>query len=84
VALFGANLAPRAQAASSSLWPKVLEQTTVFINGIAMPLGYVSPSQINAQVPSNTKPGQASVTVVSGGRVLAPIELTVGAPVHIK
>ena len=84
VALFGSNLAPQAQAASSSLWPKVLQQTTVFINGIAVPLGYVGPSQINAQVPFTTKPGQATVTVVSGGRVLPPVELTVGSPAHIK
>jgi hypothetical protein len=84
VALFGSNLAPRAQAASSSIWPEVLEQTSVFINGIAVPLGYVSPSQINAQVPINTNTGQATVTVVSGSRVLAPIELTVGIPAHIK
>jgi hypothetical protein len=77
IALFGSNMAPRAGEASSSPWPKVLETTSVFINGIAAPLAYVSPTQINAQVPSETKPGQATVTVVVGDRVLPPIELTV-------
>ena len=77
VSLFGSNMAPRAAAASTSPWPKVLETTSVFINGIAAQLAYVSPTQINAQVPSDTKPGQATVTVVVGDRVLPPIELTI-------
>ena len=84
VALFGSNLAPRAVAASSSVWPQVLEDTSVFIDGIAAPLAYVSPTQINAQVPYNTTPGKASVNVVAAGRVLLPIELTVGNPGRLK
>jgi len=84
VSLFGSNLAPRAAQASTSPWPKVLETTSVFINGVAAPLGYVSPTQINAQVPSDTLPGQATVTVVVGDRILAPVELTVATPVPIK
>jgi outer membrane protein assembly factor BamB len=77
VALFGANLAPRAAQASTSPWPEALESTSVFINGTAAPLGYVSPTQINAQVPMDTKPGQATVTVVAGGRVLPPVEISI-------
>ncbi len=77
VSLFGANLAPRIAQAAGSPWPKVLETTSVFINGAAVPLGYVSPTQINAQVPSDALPGQATVTVVVGDRVLPPIELTI-------
>ena len=77
VSLFGSNMAPRAAVASTSPGPKVLEMTSVFINGVAAPLAYVSPTQINAQVPSDTKPGQATVTVVVGDRVLPPIELTI-------
>jgi hypothetical protein len=84
LALFGTNLAPRAVPASGLPWPKVLEDTSVFINGVAVPLAYVSPTQINAQVPYGTEPGQATVTVVAGGRVLPPVELTVGGGVHIK
>ncbi len=77
VSLFGSNLAPRSAVASLSPWPKVLELTSVFINGVAAPLAYVSPTQINAQVPSDTKPGQATVTVVVGDRILPPVELTI-------
>jgi len=84
IALFGSNLASRPASASTSLWPKVLEGTSVFVNGIAAPVGYVSPSQINAKVPAGTPDGQAVVTVVSGGRVLPPVELTVRNGVHVK
>jgi hypothetical protein len=88
VSLFGSNLAPRTAFASTSPWPQVIEFTSVFINGIAAPLGYVSPTQINVQVPDDTMPGQATVTVVIGGRVLPPVEMSVksavppGAVVH--
>lgn len=84
VSLFGSNLAPRAAQAPGSPWPQVLETTSVFVNGVGAPLGYVGPTQINAQVPFDTKPGQATVTVVVGDRVLPPIELTVGRAAHVK
>ncbi len=77
VTLFGSNLAPRAAQASSSPWPMVLDSTSVFVNGTAAPLAYVSPTQINAQIPNDTKPGQATVTVVSGGRVFPPVQISI-------
>jgi len=77
ISLFGSNLAPRATVAYRTPWFKILDLTSVFINGIAAPLGYVSPTQINAQVPYEIKPGQATVTVVIGDRILPPVELTV-------
>ncbi len=88
VSLFGSNLAPRTALASTTPWPQILEFTSVFINGIAAPLGYVSPTQINVQVPNDTMPGQAIITVVIGDRVLPPVEMPVksavpaGAGVH--
>jgi outer membrane protein assembly factor BamB len=84
ISLFGSNLTPRPAQANAAPWPPVLEATSVFINGIAAPIGYVSPTQINAQVPTGTIPGQATVTVVVGDRVLAPIELTITNAGHIK
>jgi hypothetical protein len=82
VALFGSNLAPRPMPASGLPWPKVLEGASVFINGVAAPLAYVSPTQIDAQVPYGTDPGQATVTVVAGDRILPPIGLTVSPGAH--
>jgi uncharacterized protein (TIGR03437 family) len=76
VSLFGSNLAP-APIAASAPWPQVLEGSSVFINGVAAPLAYVSPTQINLQIPYATQSGPATVNVVAGGRVLAPIVVTV-------
>lgn len=84
ISLFGSNLASQAASASGPGWPKVLEGVSVFINGTAMPVGYVSPGQINAQVPPGTKPGPAVVTVLAAGRALPPVELTVRSAVHVK
>ena len=77
VALFGSSLAPRATGVSSAPWPRVLDGTSVFINGVAAPLAYVSPTQINAQIPYETRPGLATVNVLAAGAVLPPIQLTV-------
>jgi uncharacterized protein (TIGR03437 family) len=77
VALFGSNLAPAARLAPRAPWPKVLSNTSVFVNGVAAPLAYVSPSQINAQVPYETQIGPATVIVVAGGHVFPPKVVTV-------
>ena len=77
VSLFGSNLAPVATAASVRLGPTCSKATSVFINGVAAPLAYVSPTQINAQIPYETQPGPATVNVVAGGRVLPPIQVMV-------
>ncbi|HTW67200.1 MAG TPA: IPT/TIG domain-containing protein [Bryobacteraceae bacterium] len=77
ISIFGSNLAPHTALAPGSTWPELLDGVSVFINGTAAPLGYVNPAQINAQLPIGTSPGQATLTVVSGGRVLPPVEVTV-------
>ena len=76
VSLFGSHLA-QGVTVGSPPWPKVLLGTSVFVNGVAAPLAYVSPTQINAQIPYQTPAGQATLNVVAGDRVLPPIELTV-------
>jgi uncharacterized protein (TIGR03437 family) len=77
VSLFGSNLASGSALTSSALWPRVLLGTSVFINGVAAGLAYVSPTQINAQIPDTTIAGRATVNVVAGDHVLPPIQLTV-------
>ncbi|MGD0133594.1 MAG: IPT/TIG domain-containing protein [Bryobacteraceae bacterium] len=84
ISLFGSNLTPRAMPAPSSVWPKVLEGTSVFVNGVAAPIGYVSDTQINAQIPFETKPGVATLTVVVGDRVLPPVEISVSKTFTIR
>ncbi len=51
VSIFGTVLASGTAQATTASLPTTLQSTQVLINGIAAPLFYVSPSQINAQVP---------------------------------
>lgn len=66
VSIFGTNLAPAAQSASGFPLPTVLAGTSVAVNGIPAPLLYVSPRQINAQLPySYPRPFTGLQVVVS-------------------
>lgn len=76
VSLFGSNLTQHAKFASAP-WPKILWGSSVFVNGVAAPVAYVSPTQINAQIPYETSTGQATLNVTIGDRVLPPVKLTV-------
>ena len=77
VTIFGSDFAPEARLAFRAPWPKVLANTSVLVNGVAAPLAFVSPSQINAQVPYEAELGQATVIVVAGNHVLPPEAVTV-------
>ncbi len=67
ISVFGANLARTTMAAQQIPLPVSLADTTVTINGARAPLLYVSPGQINAQVPDQTPAGAASLTVSVSG-----------------
>lgn len=51
VSIFGSALASGTAQATTASLPTTLQSTQVLINGITAPLFYVSPTQINAQVP---------------------------------
>lgn len=66
------GLATATIAANTLPLPTEIAGTTVKIKDSAgterlAPLFYVSPTQINYQIPSGTAPGAASVTITSGG-----------------
>ncbi|MBI3895536.1 MAG: hypothetical protein HY313_06365 [Acidobacteria bacterium] len=81
--IFGANLAVTTATASFSplfqtlstqtettpklLLPTTLEGTQVLVNGIPAPLFYVSPTQINFQMPPNVTGPTVQLVVVSAG-----------------
>ena len=70
VTIFGQNLAASPVAVRSTPWPPSLGGTTVTFQGIPAPLFYVSPTQINAQVPSGVKSlatADVVVTTAAGG-----------------
>jgi uncharacterized protein (TIGR03437 family) len=66
VSIFGAELAPAAGSATGFPLPQSLQGVTVTVGGIAAPLFYVSPSQINFQVPFEVAQGATSIVVNRG------------------
>jgi len=63
--VFGQNLAASTQTATTVPLPTSLGGTTVAVYGIAAPLFYVSPGQINFQVPSGSARGAAELVVTT-------------------
>ena len=84
VSIHGSNLATQTSVASQSSLSTLLGGTSVTFNGIVAPLLYVSPQQINAQVPSGVQfPGPSPVVVTTAAGVSAPFSVPVtngGAP----
>lgn len=66
LSVFGTDLATGIQEASAVPLPQSMHGTTATVNGIAAPLFYVSPGQVNLQVPYEIPPGSATVSVRSG------------------
>jgi uncharacterized protein (TIGR03437 family) len=67
IAIYGSNLAAATAQFSAAPLPVLLGGTSVTINGTPAPLLYVSPGQVNAQVPYETKVGTAKLVVTSNG-----------------
>ncbi len=76
--IFAGNLSG-ATTVSSGLgpWPASSNGISVKINGAAVPLALVSPTQINAQVPYEIAPGTAALTIESNGAMAGPVNLTI-------
>ncbi|MDX2032764.1 MAG: hypothetical protein SF339_18955 [Blastocatellia bacterium] len=71
ISLFGVNLATGTEANMALPLPTAISGTTVRVRDAAgterlAPLFFVSPGQINCQVPPGTQPGVATMTVTSG------------------
>jgi glucosylceramidase len=76
--IYGTNLAEQTQQPLLLPLPATMAATSVQINGIAAPLVFVSPLQINAQVPWEASPGSATLTVTHAG-VAASQTVTIAA-----
>jgi uncharacterized protein (TIGR03437 family) len=76
-AAFGTNLATQTLAATSLPLPTSLDGTTVYVNGIAAPLIFVSPNQVNYQIPPGTLPGSAQVVVVNRNGIVSRGQVSV-------
>jgi uncharacterized protein (TIGR03437 family) len=77
--IFGSTLAGTTANATALPLPTQLGGTTVVINKTAVPLVYVSPSQINFQVPSNLSAGTATLYVAIGSNTSATFNFTVAS-----
>lgn len=82
VEIFGTGLAAAVQT-SPSPPPTSVNGTTVYVSGTAVPLYYVSPTQINAELPFELAPGreyQLLVAANNGYTTPLPIQAVTVAP----
>jgi uncharacterized protein (TIGR03437 family) len=79
VSIFGRGLATGTAVATSFPLPKVLGQTVVTVNGVAAPLYFVSPQQVNLQLPYGLNGSSASVVVKVGAVVSDAIAVTLAS-----
>jgi adhesin/invasin len=77
VSLFGSNLAPGTAAAASLPLPTTLAGVQVLVNGIPAPLFYVSPAQINFQMPAGITDTVVQVVIVSGSVQSLPVTVPI-------
>jgi uncharacterized protein (TIGR03437 family) len=77
VSVFGMNLAAGISAASEDPPAEVQAGSRLLVNGLAAPLLYVSPSQINAQIPYETPVGLAAVVAMRGSSASALMGLKI-------
>lgn len=80
VAIYGANLSTVTQGAGSQVYPTQLADVQVLVNGTAVPLEYISPSQINIVYASVT-PALTQLTVTnSAGKHTVNVLLVPAVP----
>jgi uncharacterized protein (TIGR03437 family) len=79
---FGVKLAVRELSAATLPLPVELAGTTVTVNGVAAPLFYVGPNQINFALPSSLEPGPATIIARSpdGLFALGTVNIVAAAP----
>src|SRR5262249_41420618 len=65
VTAFGTNLASQAVSASGGSLPTSIDGTKVYVNGALAPLFFVSPTQVNYQLPPNIDAGMARVVILA-------------------
>jgi uncharacterized protein (TIGR03437 family) len=83
--IFGGNLAagtaaapaPGPETAQANPLPQSLGGVSVMLGSRLLPLFFVSPSQINFQLPADVQPGATTLTVVSAGSANVTANVTV-------
>jgi uncharacterized protein (TIGR03437 family) len=81
VSIFGKALAITPASAGAAPLPSQLSDVRVSVNGLAAPLFYASPTQINAQIPFETPTGAAQIQVTStAGTGVLTVQVATTAP----
>ncbi len=82
MAIFGTQLALTTNTATSAPLPVTMDNVSVKINGVAAPLYYISPTQLNVQVPYETPAtGTVAVVVSDNGQTMSTtIQMSAAAP----
>jgi uncharacterized protein (TIGR03437 family) len=83
VEIFGQNLASATATATTVPLQDTMNGSSVIIGGMEAPLYYVSPGQIDAQIPFELQSGQQYQVLVSANNALTtpqPIQLSAAAP----
>lgn len=75
--IYGSNLASAPTTATGASLPTTLGNVQVTVNGTLAPLYYVSPSQVDFQIPYSVTPGPALVRVNSNGTASLSAAITV-------
>jgi len=81
MAVFGSQLSGSVQIASTQPLPYSMGGVTATVNGIAAPLYYVSPGQLNIQVPYEAGAGPAVLGIDNNGQISGyQFQITPSAP----
>jgi uncharacterized protein (TIGR03437 family) len=76
ISVFGENLSPGVQAAGAAPLPTGLGESCLTVNGQAVPVLFVSPGQVNAQMPFEAE-GAATLVLRTAGGISDNYYLTV-------
>lgn len=83
LSIFGTNLALSTRTTTGSLpLPTVADNVSVTVNGVAAPFYYISPSQLNVQIPYATPTsGKVTLTVSNNGQTASTtLQMAAAAP----
>ena len=82
ISIFGISFASSLMQANQLPLPTQMAGTSVLVNGRRMPLVFVSPNQINAQLPYDVREGEAKISVTSseGASAEETINIAAAAP----
>jgi len=79
LSVFGSDLSPTTKSATSVPLPLSTSGVAVLVNGVPAPLYYVSPKQLNVQIPYETAANSAAVLSVNNNGKVTTQSLQVSA-----